>query len=46
MDTQMTDGLVQTWVRVVDERGRAHLEARWVAASDAPAHSPAHTHAA
>jgi hypothetical protein len=35
---------------VVDERGRAHLEARWVATSDAPAHSPAHspahTHAA
>jgi hypothetical protein len=46
MDTQMTGSLVQTWVRVVDERGRAHLEARWVATSDAPADNPAHTHAA
>lgn len=46
MNAQMTDGLVQTWVRVVDERGRAHLEARWVVASDTPAQTPAHSHAA
>ena len=46
MNTQMTDGLVQTWVRVVDERGRAHLEARWVASHDAPSQTPAHSHAA
>ncbi len=46
MNTQMTDGLVQTWVRVVDERGRAHLEARWVSVSATPAQTPTQTHAA
>jgi hypothetical protein len=48
MNTQMTDDLVQTWVRVVDERGQAHLEARWMAVPHAaPAQTPAaHTHAA
>lgn len=39
-------GLQQTWVRVVDERGRAHLEARWVpiepAAALAVAAAPIH----
>ena len=46
MDFDSTDSLVQTWVRVVDEGGRAHLEARWVATPSAPAQAPAHTHAA
>ena len=46
MNTQTTDGLVQTWVRVVDERGLAHLEARWVASTGAPSQTPAHSHAA
>jgi len=47
MNAQPNDGLVQTWVRVVDERGRAHLEARWVAVSSAPASTPTtHSHAA
>ncbi len=46
MNTQMTGELVQTWVRVVDERGLAHLEARWVTAPQAPSQTPAHTHAA
>ena len=46
MNTQMAGDLVQTWVRVVDERGRAHLEARWVAVPTAPSQTPAHSHAA
>jgi len=55
MNTQMTGGLVQTWVSVVDARGRAHLEAHWVTPSpETPAHAPtpaatpapAHSHAA
>jgi len=48
MNTQLTDSLVQTWVRVVDERGRAHLEARWVTAPAAatPTQTSTHTHAA
>jgi hypothetical protein len=47
MNTQPNDGLIQTWVRVVDERGRAHLEARWVAAPGTPALTPStHSHAA
>ncbi|GCD90304.1 hypothetical protein NLS1_23100 [Nocardioides sp. LS1] len=45
MNTQMTAGLVQTWVSVVDARGREHLEARWVSpAPQAPAQT--HVHAA
>jgi hypothetical protein len=47
MNTQQTDGLVQTWVSVVDARGREHLEARWVSASpETPAQTPSHAHAA
>jgi len=47
MNDALTNGLQQTWVRVVDQQGRAHLEARWVAAPETPAHTPAaHTHAA
>ncbi len=47
MNAQSNDGLVQTWVRVVDERGRAHLEARWVTTPGTPAVTPpAHSHAA
>jgi hypothetical protein len=36
-DTMMTSSLVQTWVPVTDARGRTHLEARWVAPSQAAA---------
>ena len=51
MNTQMTDGLIQTWVSVVDARGRAHLEAHWVTPApesqvQAPTPTPAHSHAA
>jgi len=47
MNVEPTNGLCQTWVRVVDQHGRAHLEARWVSAPEQPAHTPAaHTHAA
>jgi len=47
MNDVLTNALCQTWVRVVDQRGRAHLEARWVASPQTPAHTPApHTHAA
>lgn len=41
MTAQPTNDLRQTWVRVVDERGRAHLEARWTASPESPAHTPA-----
>ena len=47
MNIEPTSPLHQTWVRVVDEQGRAHLEARWVAEPQTPAHTPVtHTHAA
>ena len=53
MNAQMTGGLVQTWVSVVDARGRAHLEAHWVmptpespAQAPTTATTPAHSHAA
>ena len=48
MNDRQTSTLRQTWVRVVDESGRAHLEARWVSvAPETPAHTPVtHTHAA
>ena len=47
MNTQTTDSLVQTWVSVVDERGRARLEAHWVSpGSTVAVHAPAHSHAA
>jgi len=36
MNDAMTNGLHQTWVRVVDQQGRAHLEARWLDASYVP----------
>ncbi|MGZ4445570.1 MAG: hypothetical protein ACXVEC_02745 [Nocardioides sp.] len=45
MNTQMTDGLVQTWVTAVDARGREHLEARWVSAVPQAPHQT-HVHAA
>ncbi len=41
MAASMDTTLRQTWVRVVDRRGRAHLEARWVAAHQTPADTPA-----
>ncbi len=41
-NTNMTGGLVQTWVPVIDTDGRTHLEAHWVDPS-APTHI---THAA
>ncbi|NYD40099.1 hypothetical protein [Nocardioides panaciterrulae] len=40
MTTDLNTMLQQTWVRVVDARGRAHLEARWVAAGESPAGAP------
>lgn len=47
MNTQTTSSLVQTWVSVVDERGRAHLEAHWsTPATTVPTHVPSHSHAA
>ena len=47
MTDEMDQTLRQTWVRVVDRRGRAHLEARWVPAHATPSHTPtAPAHAA
>ncbi|MEP9363096.1 hypothetical protein ABLE68_09045 [Nocardioides sp. CN2-186] len=43
-DNNMTSGLLQTWVPVIDSQGRTHLEAQW---TDGPAPTPVHiTHAA
>ncbi|CAB4728383.1 MAG: hypothetical protein F2667_12720 [Actinobacteria bacterium] len=43
-NSQVSAGLVQTWVSVVDSVGRTHLEARWTTPEMAAAlHS---THAA
>ncbi|WP_258562589.1 MULTISPECIES: hypothetical protein [Nocardioides] len=42
-DTNMTTGLVQTWVPTTDDGGRTRLEAHWISAPAVPAHA---THAA
>ena len=38
-DNTMDGGLVCTWVVVVDESGRTHMEARWSQPQAAAAHA-------
>ncbi|MFC7495432.1 MULTISPECIES: hypothetical protein [unclassified Nocardioides] len=37
-DNSMANGLVQTWVPVIDSDGRTHLEARWIDSTSTPTH--------